>query len=102
MKSWKTEIENRKLKIKIAQVKEKKKVLESFIESLNIAIEKCSIAAEKEAGLSLLTKANSFRVSVHSKKESLTAPENAKKMWLNIHKIYLYPCFEPSLTIEIT
>ena len=72
---------NRKLKVvKIAQVKEKKKVLESFIESLNIAIEKCSIAAEKEAGLSLLTKANSFRVSVHSKKESLTALENAKQM----------------------
>ena len=62
------EIKNRKQKLKtdeIAQVKEKKKALELCIESLIIDIEKYIIAAEKEADLSLLTKGNSFRVTVH-------------------------------------
>ena len=57
----------------ISQAREKKKALESCIESLNINIKKYSIAAEKETELSLLMKANSFRVTVYSKKESLTA-----------------------------
>ena len=68
----------RKLEMdQIPQVREKKKALESYIESLNINIKKYSIAAEKETDLSLLMKANSFRVTVYSKKESLSALENA-------------------------
>ena len=74
------DIKSRKRKMKmdeIAQVKEKKKAVESCIESLNIDIEKYSIAAEKESDLSLLTKANSFRVTVTSKKELLCILESA-------------------------
>ena len=72
------EEKSRKRKIKseeIADVKEKKRALESCIESLNVDIEQYSIAAEKEADLSLLTKANSFRVTVQSKKETLATLE---------------------------
>ena len=61
----------------IAQVKEKKKALESCIESISIDIEKYSILPRRKLDLSLLTKANFFRVTVLSKKESLTAIENA-------------------------
>ena len=63
-------------KDEIAQVKEKKRAVESCIESLNKDIENYSIAAEKEADLSLLTKANSFRVTVRSKKETLATLES--------------------------
>ena len=53
----------RKLKVEeIAEVKEKKRALETDIE-------KYSFAAEKESNLTLLTKANSFRVTVHEKKK---------------------------------
>ena len=73
------ELKDRKRKMKkdeIAQVKEKKRAVESCIESLNKDIENYSIAAEKEADLSLLTKANSFRVTVRSKKETLATLES--------------------------
>ena len=73
------ETKDRKRKMKmeeIATVTEKKRVVESCINSLNEDIESYSIAAEKEADLSLLTKANSFRVTVQSKKETLALLEN--------------------------
>ena len=73
------ELKDRKRKMKkdeIAQVKEKKRAVESCIESLNKDIENYSIATEKEADLSLLTKANSFRVTVRSKKETLATLES--------------------------
>lgn len=73
------ELKDRKRKMKkdkIAQVKEKKRAVESCIESLNKDIENYSIAAEKEANLSLLMKANSFRVTVRSKKETLATLES--------------------------
>ena len=49
----------------------KKRAVESCIDSLNKDIETYSISAEKDADLTLLTKANSFRVTVNSKKETL-------------------------------
>lgn len=59
----------RKLKREeISSVKEKKKALELCISSLNIDIEKYSIAAEEKGDLSLLTKANSFRTTIKEKK----------------------------------
>ena len=63
-------------KDEVAQVKEKKRAVESCIESLSKDIENYSIATEKEADLSLLTKANSFRVTVRLKKETLATLEN--------------------------
>ena len=67
----------RKLKIEeIAEVKEKKRALEAAIQSLETDIEKYSFAAEKESNLTLLTKANSFRVTVREKKETLPSLEN--------------------------
>ena len=66
-----------KLKIKeIVEVKEKKRALEAAIQSLETDIEKYSFAAEKESNLTLLTKANSFRVTVCEKKETLSSLEN--------------------------
>ena len=73
------ETKDRKRKMKmeeIAIVTEKKRAVESCINSLNEDIESYSIAEEKEADLSLLTKANSFRVTVQSKKETLALLEN--------------------------
>ena len=68
----------RKLKLEeIAEVKEKKQALLSCINSLEIDIESYSIAAEKENDLSLLTKANSFRVTVKSKRETLSVLDGA-------------------------
>ena len=61
----------RKLKLEeIAKVEEKKRALEAAIKSLATDIEEYSIAAEKENNLTLLTKANSFRVTVRQKKET--------------------------------
>lgn len=68
----------RKLKLEeIAEVKEKKRALESCIESLEADIENYSLAAEKDNDMSLLTKANSFRVTVKSKRETLLTLEKA-------------------------
>lgn len=68
----------RKLKLEeIAEVKEKRIALESCIKSLEVDIESYSIAAEKENDMSLLTKANSFRGTVHSKKETLSTLDKA-------------------------
>ena len=70
----------RKLKMEeIANVKEKKKVVESCIETLQIDIEKYSIAAEEKGDLSLLTKANSFRATVKEKKELILNLDMALK-----------------------
>ena len=67
----------RKLKIEeIAEVKEKKRALEAAIQNLETDIEKYSFAAEKESNLTLLTKANYFRVTVCEKKETLSSLEN--------------------------
>ena len=61
----------RKLKIKeIVKVKERKRSLEASFKSLETDIKEYSIASEKENNLSLLTKANSFRVTVLQKKET--------------------------------
>ena len=57
----------------IAEVKEKKRALEAAIKSFVTDIEEYSIVAEKE-NLTLLTEANSFRVTVSQKKE--TSSEN--------------------------
>ena len=61
----------------IAEVKEKKQALLSCINSLETDIENYSISAYKENDLSLLTKANSFRVTVKSKKEILSTLDGA-------------------------
>ena len=67
----------RKLKIKeISEVKEKKRALEAAIQGLETNIEKQSFAAAKERNLALLTNANSFRVTVREKKETLSSLEN--------------------------
>ena len=58
-------------------MKEKKRALESCIQCLEKDILDYSVAPEKESDLSLLTKANSFRVTVSSKKETLTNLESA-------------------------
>ena len=58
-----------------AEVKEKKRALEAAIKSLETDIEEYSIAAEKE-NLTLLTKANSYRVTVRQKEETLSSLEN--------------------------
>ena len=64
----------RKLKgEEVAEVKEKEGALELSIQCLKKDIIDYSLAAEKESDLSLLTKANSFRVTVSSKKEILKA-----------------------------
>ena len=66
-----------KLKLEeITEVKEKKRALEAAIKSLKTDIEEYSIAAKKESNLTLLTKANSFRVTVCQKKETLSSLEN--------------------------
>ena len=70
---------NRKRKLKIeeiAEAKEKKRVLERAIQSLETDIKKYSFAAEKESNLALLAKANSFKVTVREKKETLSSLEN--------------------------
>ena len=67
----------RSLKLdEVVEVKEKKRALEAAIKSLETDIEQYSIAAEKENNLILLTKANSFRVTVRQKKETLSSLEN--------------------------
>ena len=66
----------RKLKLEeIADVKEKKRAIESCIKSLEGDIETYSLAAEKDNDMTLLPKANSFRVSVRAKKETLSTLE---------------------------
>ena len=59
----------------IADVKGKKRVVESCIKSLEVDIETYSLAAEKDNDMTLLTKANSFQVSVRAKKETLSTLE---------------------------
>lgn len=74
-----TEEKDRKRKRKleeIAEVKEKKRALKTCICSLEEDIKTYSIAAEKKNDMSMLTKANSFRVTVDSKKETLSTIEN--------------------------
>ena len=66
----------RKRKLKIEEVKEKNRALEAAIQSLETDIEKYSFAAEKESNLTLLAKANSSRVTVREKKETLSSLEN--------------------------
>ena len=69
--------QKRKLEIEeIAEVKEKKRALEAAIQSLETDIVKYSFAAEKESNLTLLTETNSFRVTVHEKKETLSSLEH--------------------------
>ena len=66
----------RKLKMEeIADVKEKKRAIGSCIKSLEGDIETYSLAAEKDNDMTLLTKVNSFRVSVRAKKETLSTLE---------------------------
>ena len=61
----------RKLKLEeIAEVKEKKTDLEAAIKGLKNVGEEYSIAADKANDLTLLTKDNSFRVTVRQKKET--------------------------------
>ena len=61
----------RKLKIKeIVKVKERKRSLEASFKRLETDIKEYSIASENENNLTLLTKANSFRVTVLQKKET--------------------------------
>ena len=61
----------RKLKIKeIVKVKERKRSLEASFKSLETDIKEYSIASENENNLTLLTKANSFRVTFLQKKET--------------------------------
>ena len=58
------------LKIKeIVKVKERKRSLEASFKSLETDIKEYSIASENENNLTLLTKANSFRVTFLQKKE---------------------------------
>ena len=57
-------------------MKEKKRALEAAIKSLKNDVEEYSIADEKENNLTLLTKANSFRVTGRQKKETLSPLEN--------------------------
>ena len=61
----------------IADVREKKRALESSIKSMEDDVESFSLAAEKESYLTLLTKANSFRITIKSKKETLTVLDKA-------------------------
>ena len=69
--------QKRKLEIEeIAEVKETKRALEAAIQSLETDIVKYSFAAEKESNLTLLTETNSFRVTVHEKKETLSSLEH--------------------------
>ena len=68
----------------IAEVKEKKRALEAAIKSFVTDIEEYSIVAEKE-NLTLLTEANSFRVTVSQKKET-SSPENTLVKWNEEHK----------------
>ena len=66
---------SRKRKLKMnetAEVTEKKRAVESCIKSLEPDIESYSIAAEEKSDLSLLVKANSFRHTVHKKKELIS------------------------------
>ena len=69
--------QKRKLEIEeIAEVKGKKRALEAAIQSLETDIVKYSFATEKESNLTLLTETNSFRVTVHEKKETLSSLEH--------------------------
>ena len=60
----------------VSQVKSLKQAFQTAIKSLENNIKEYSIAAEKENNLTLLTKANSFRVTVRHKKETLSSLEN--------------------------
>ena len=63
----------RKLKmIEIAKVNEKKRAVESFINSLEPDIESYSIAAEQKSDMSFLAKANSFHHTLRKKKELIS------------------------------
>ena len=57
-------------------MKEKKRALEAAIKNLETDIEEYSIPAKKENNLTSLTKANSFRVTVHQEKETLSSLVN--------------------------
>ena len=61
------------------EAKEKKRALEAAIKSLETDIEEYSIAAKKENNLTSLTKANSFRVTVCQKKETLSSFNSLSK-----------------------
>ena len=70
--------DKRKMKMEeIADVREKKRAIESSIKSMEDDVESFSLAAEKESDLTLLTKANSFRITIKSKKETLTVLDKA-------------------------
>ena len=76
-----------KLKLEeITEAKEKKRALEAAIKSLETDIEEYSIAAKKENNLTSLTKTNSFRVTVHQKKETLSSLENTLVKLKEEHK----------------
>ena len=77
----------------IAELKEKKRALESCIQCLERDIVDYSLVAEKESDLSLLTKANSFRVTVFSKKETLTNLESALYLVLELNSLCFLICF---------
>ena len=74
------EAKNLKRKLKreeIANVREKKRVLETTIQSMESDIETYSIAAEKEQKFELLSKANAFRDKVKEKKKTLSDLDEA-------------------------
>ena len=64
------------LRLKRSLRSKRKREVEAAIQSLETDIEKYSFATEKENNLTLLTKANSFRVTVREKKETLSSLEN--------------------------
>ena len=71
----------RKLKLEeIAEVKEKKTDLEAAIKGLKNVGEEYSIAADKANDLTLLTKDNSFRVTVRQKKETSSLENTLVKL----------------------
>ena len=70
----------------------KKRVLEAAIKSFGTDIEEYSIAAEKENSLTLLTKANSFRVTVHQKKNIVSRKnfgEIERKAQTNLRYVFM-------------
>ena len=71
-KSRKEKTEKNPIKMdKTADVKEKKRTVESCIESMEINIGKFSFETEKEEKWSLLSKANSYRETVKGMKRTL-------------------------------
>ena len=82
---------SQKPQTEIAEIK-KKRVLEAAIKSFETDIEEYSIAAEKENSLTLLTKANSVRVTVHQKKNIVSRKnfgEIERKAQTNLRYVFM-------------